>query len=55
MRNRTNSSGVITRKKIGKHIVPSNKINMALHNFRTKKIRKETKRKPRCKNKQNYG
>ena len=51
---KTNSSGVKATIKIVKHTVPNNKINMATHNYRTKKRRKkkEKERKTRCENKQ---
>ena len=39
---KTNSSG-LKATKIGKHALPNNKINMAKHNFRTKKKEKEKK------------
>ena len=41
---KTNSSRVKATIKIGKHTVPNNKFNMAIHNFRTTKKKKKEKK-----------
>ena len=41
---KTNSPGIKATIKIGKHALPNNKINMAIHNFRTKQKERKEKR-----------